>query len=39
VLQQANGQKPVYGEDASDLIAATTAVTVTYRPRWLWPRP
>lgn len=36
LLQQVNGQRSVFGDDASDLLTASTAVTVSYHPRFLW---
>lgn len=35
VLQQVNGPRPFYGNDASDLLTASTVVTLTYRPYYL----
>lgn len=38
LLQQVNGRQPGGGTnpDASDAIGRTTAVTISYHPRWLW---
>lgn len=36
LLQQVNAVRPFFGEDASDSIAASTSVEVSYQPRWLY---
>jgi hypothetical protein len=36
VFQQVNGQKPFGGTDSSDSITATTTLSVSYHPRYLW---
>lgn len=36
LLQQVNGAKPFFNEDGVDIISASTDVTVSYYPRWLW---
>lgn len=36
LLQQANGNEPLFGEDATDSISVSTAVVVSYHPRWLY---
>lgn len=36
ILQQVNGRTSIFGDDASDLLTATTEITLSYHPRWLF---
>lgn len=36
ILQQVNGARPFFSEDAADVIAATSSVVVSYYPRYQW---
>jgi len=36
LLQQVNGRMSIFGDDASDLLTATTEAALSYHPRWLY---